>query len=327
MTDYGREPKLLLSGAPTRHASIVISFSVIIAAYQAENTLQDALKSVASQSVSDWECIIVDDGSTDRTTTIAKDWCSIDTRFSLIVLPSNEGPSAARNRGLSVARGEWIAILDADDSYESNRLYKLREAAERLRVAVIFDNQWLWAPSDRTRRRWLDLRDDDLRRYSLNRFLYQVSGFSGCHWGSAQPMFRRDAVESRNARYDTRFSFGEDVLFFAQLISIAGSFGVCGYPGYAYRLPTVGAHNLSLTVDDQGCRTTEELLSNLRTQLSQSGRLWLHLRSLHFGLTEWRVRLTQARLDRKYTEIFLLVFRTPKAWLWLALRIVRTIYR
>lgn len=305
----------------------MIGFSVIIAAYQAETTLHEALKSVANQSVSDWECIIIDDGSTDRTTSIAEYWCGIDTRFILIRSGSNAGPSAARNRGLNAARGEWISILDADDSYEPDRLYILREAAEELDVAVIFDNQWLWTPPDRTRRRWLDLRDDELRRYGLDRFLYQVSGFSRCHWGSAQPMFRRKSIEKRNVHYDERFTFGEDVLFFAQLIMITRSFGVCGYPGYAYRLPTVGARNLSLTVDEQGRLTAKELLSNLRAELSVWGRLWLHLRSIHFELTDWRSRLSEARRRGNYTEIFLLVLGTPKAWLWLVLRVVRTIGR
>lgn len=303
----------------------MVGFSVIIAAYQAETTLQDALESVANQSVADWECIIIDDGSTDRTASIAEHWCSLDTRFILIRSASNEGPSAARNLGLDAAQGEWISILDADDCYETNRLYKLRKAAEKLDVDVIFDNQWLWTPAGRVRKRWLELGDDDLRQHGLDRFLYQVSGFSARHWGAAKPMFRRQPFESKKICYDIRFTFGEDVLFFVQLINITGSFGVCGYPGYVYRLPSVHGGNLSLIVTDQGQLIAKELLVTLGRELTLSGRICLHLRFMHFELIEWQTRLREAIQYKNYTASFLMVITKPKAWLWLALRGARKI--
>lgn len=95
--------------------------SVIIPAFNAQSTLRETLKSAGGQSWQHLEIIIVDDGSTDRTEQIASDFCARDERARLISQP-NGGESAARNRAISEARGEWIAPLDADDLWHPEKL-------------------------------------------------------------------------------------------------------------------------------------------------------------------------------------------------------------
>ncbi len=91
--------------------------SVIIPCYNHGRYLPDALDSVLAQTHTDWEAIVVDDGSTDDTQSVAQGYVERDTRVQYVYQP-NAGLSAARNAGIGVARGDYLAFLDADDSWE-----------------------------------------------------------------------------------------------------------------------------------------------------------------------------------------------------------------
>jgi glycosyltransferase involved in cell wall biosynthesis len=95
--------------------------SVIIPAYNAMPYLPEALESVLRQTFSDFEVIIIDDGSTDRTV----EWTSklTDPRVK-VILQDNHGSARARNQGIAIANGEYIALLDADDIWEPTKLEK-----------------------------------------------------------------------------------------------------------------------------------------------------------------------------------------------------------
>ncbi len=100
------EPRVFIDLAP--------KVSVIIPCYNQAQYLPEALRSVSDQSYSNWECIIVNDGSPDDTETVALEWCEKDSRFHYLK-KENGGLSSARNAALSIAKGEWIQFLDADD--------------------------------------------------------------------------------------------------------------------------------------------------------------------------------------------------------------------
>lgn len=99
-------------------------FSVIIPVYNCSQYINNALTSVINQTFKDWEIIIIDDGSKDDSLHIAKEW---ERENSQIVVLShknnvNRGVSASRNLGIKYAKGEWIALLDADDVWLNNKL-------------------------------------------------------------------------------------------------------------------------------------------------------------------------------------------------------------
>jgi len=102
--------------------------SVIIPAYNAQAYLRECLESVLAQSFSDWEAIIVDDGSTDSTREIAAGFTVRDSRFRLVSTP-NGGLSSARNTGIAEARGQWFTYLDSDDTLYPDALARLMAAA------------------------------------------------------------------------------------------------------------------------------------------------------------------------------------------------------
>lgn len=98
-----------------------VEVSVIIPCFNQAHFLPEALASVFEQTLESWECIIVNDGSTDETEEIAKRWCEKDPRFKYLSTENN-GLSSARNLGLREAYGKWIQFLDADDYLEKDKL-------------------------------------------------------------------------------------------------------------------------------------------------------------------------------------------------------------
>ena len=95
--------------------------SIIIPCYNQGIFLAQTLESVLNQVHKDWECIIVNDGSTDNSAEIANIWCEKDNRFKLINKP-NGGLSSARNAGLDHAAGNWIQFLDSDDILSEKKI-------------------------------------------------------------------------------------------------------------------------------------------------------------------------------------------------------------
>jgi glycosyltransferase involved in cell wall biosynthesis len=92
--------------------------SIIVPCFNQAEYLDECLESVLSQTFQDWECIIVNDGSTDNTSEISKNWLKKDNRFKYI-FQENAGLSATRNKGIENAIGEFILPLDADDKISS----------------------------------------------------------------------------------------------------------------------------------------------------------------------------------------------------------------
>ena len=98
--------------------------SVIMPAYNAEKYIEEAVSSVLSQTYKNWELLILDDCSSDCTAEIAEYFASLDTRIRLLRNPQNMGVAKTRNRGFDIAKGEWIALLDSDDVWHSDKLEK-----------------------------------------------------------------------------------------------------------------------------------------------------------------------------------------------------------
>ena len=97
-----------------------MTFSIVIAAYNASSTIRAALQSCLSQTLSACEIIVVDDASTDNTTQIVRDFSPI---VKLISVTENKGVSAARNAGWGAATGDYVAFLDSDDSWHPEKLF------------------------------------------------------------------------------------------------------------------------------------------------------------------------------------------------------------
>lgn len=98
--------------------------SVLVPVYNAENYLKELMEQVRQQTLANWEMIIVNDGSTDKSSEICEQLASLDARIR-VIHQSNQGVSATRNKLLQKARGAYLAFIDADDRFDKHFLEKL----------------------------------------------------------------------------------------------------------------------------------------------------------------------------------------------------------
>lgn len=123
--------------------------SVIVPAYNVASHIREALLSLQAQDYRDFEAVIVDDGSTDKTLEIIRTFCDTDSRFRWVT-QANAGVSAARNRGLDLATGEFVMFLDGDDEYPLHALDRLLARADEFDADQVigdyevFDNTHSW---------------------------------------------------------------------------------------------------------------------------------------------------------------------------------------
>ena len=110
--------------------------TVLMSCFNAERWLALAITSVLEQTLQDFEFIVIDDGSVDNTLAIIRRYAAIDSRIVVLSKP-NSGLADSLNKGIMLARGDWIARIDADDVCESNRLEKQFERA-RLNNDLVF---------------------------------------------------------------------------------------------------------------------------------------------------------------------------------------------
>ena len=114
--------------------------SIVMACYNAESFVKDAIQSCRSQSYKDWELIVVDDCSTDSSVDVVRSTIQMDNRIRLIESKQNGGPAAARNTAIAKATGRFIAFLDADDLWLPDKL--------RTQIGFMKDNQVVFSYSD-----------------------------------------------------------------------------------------------------------------------------------------------------------------------------------
>jgi glycosyltransferase involved in cell wall biosynthesis len=171
--------------------------SVIIPAFNAERYLEAAIESVQAQTVHPSEIIVVDDGSTDRTAKIAE-------QFGLPVIchrQAHGGIAAMRNFGVSVARGNWLAFLDADDLWTPEKLERQLAAAENDRAPeIIFGGVRQFVSPELSR-------EDQLRLAT------PLAVSAAPHAGT---MLARRAVFSRVGPFDETLKLGEFIDWFAR---------------------------------------------------------------------------------------------------------------
>ena len=112
--------------------------SVIMPAYNAERFIEEAIRSVITQTVTDWELLVLDDGSTDDTAQIARKLAEEDSRIRFLPNKSNMGVARTRNRGFDLCRGQYVALLDSDDIWLPEKLEKQLVLAQTTGADVVY---------------------------------------------------------------------------------------------------------------------------------------------------------------------------------------------
>ncbi len=210
-----------------------MKFSFCIPVYNGEGHLEAAIRRLQSQEFSDWEAVVVDDGSTDGTPALADAIAAADSRVRTVHQP-NAGVAAARNRALDEARGDWIAWLDADDAYVDGALSRMAGLVDSHPGCNCLHFPYLEArpggePSRRVDAAHASADGNEMCGAAAFDLLYANRETAGINWQPWRHVYRRDSLP--------RFRAGkihEDVDVLP--LHLAGLDRVCivGEPFYVY---------------------------------------------------------------------------------------------
>lgn len=214
--------------------------SIIIPAYNEENFLEETLKSVYSQTYENWECLIIDDGSKDKTAEISKSWCSKYTRFQYIY-KENGGVSSARNLGIEKCKGEFICFVDADDWIEENYIKDYlthysnettlliqdfyKDIAGNVELSQNYKNEILLLPENMVE--------------FLSNYLY-TQGFP------VNKFYSSYIIKTNGLKFKEHLSFCEDELFYFEYLRYIAAIQFLPNANYHYR---INADSLSNSKD------------------------------------------------------------------------------
>lgn len=219
----------------------MIRVSVLIPAFNAADTIAETLASVRLQTLSAIEIIVIDDASTDGTAALVAAAAATDERIVLLRQLVNGGPSAARNRGIAAARGDWLALLDADDSYLPDRLHSLVALAEAHGADLCSDNlllcpetlaapgQLMIPPAVLAEPRPLQLPEFIGRNVADRRY-------PDMNFGFLKPLMRRAFVVQHGIAYNEAVRFAEDFAIYVDCFRAGAVWWMSPAAGYRYRL-------------------------------------------------------------------------------------------
>ncbi|GAB1582715.1 glycosyltransferase family 2 protein [Phyllobacterium phragmitis] len=210
--------------------------SFIIAAYNAEDTIGRAVESALAQQGVSVEVIVADDRSTDRTAAIARSYPA--GRVHVVTLAKNGGPGAARNAALGLAKGRWIAVLDADDAVFPDRMARMIARGEKAGAQAVVDNIEVVREGEaRGEPMFPPGRLEKIVEITLADFIGSNLVFkSTFNFGYMKPIFMRDFIEKHGLRYDEGLRIGEDYIFLASVLARGGKLVVEPGAGYAYHI-------------------------------------------------------------------------------------------
>ncbi len=249
--------------------------SFIIPVYGVEKYLQECLDSILYQTLQDWECILIDDGSPDKSGEICDSYAKNDKRFR-VIHKKNAGVSSARNDGIDIAKGEWAYFVDSDDWLELDAAEKLLDAAESNDVDCVMSYcEEVYPDGKRARsalfskqfiaRRRCDI--EDIQKY----IMYQtyspyyteetVRGFAA-PWGK---FVKLSILKVNEVRFDPYLKgIFDDGLYSLYLLDYCSSVMYFDYKSYNYRIVasslTHAFKSDAMEIQKRGYKRIEEFL-------------------------------------------------------------------
>lgn len=207
---------------------MIPQFSIIIPLFNAEAYITQCLESIRNQTYKEFEVWIIDDGSTDHSASVVQDFLS-DERFHYYY-QENRGVSAARNQGISKAKGAYIAFIDSDDFIDEDYLELFAQAIHQKEYDVICTGY----------KTTLGQRVQDFygKDYTQIGFLKQVlAGTGGVVWGK---VYKKQLIIDYSVRFSERYNMREDLLFNLIFSNFVQDVFVINAYNYNYRLLEVG---------------------------------------------------------------------------------------
>lgn len=208
--------------------------SVIVPVYNVERYLPCCIDSILAQTFTDFELLLIDDGSTDNSGKICDDYSTKDTRIR-VFHKKNGGVSSARNVGLDNVQGEWVAFVDSDDTLDVNFLqYSLIDIPDF--VDIVFLS---WVKKENGKIVFKKVLPDVVYDHSnLHKAFSDTDIVSmGVPWGR---IYKMDAILKYNLRFDINLPISEDRLFFYEYIIHSRGILLRSHIGYSFRVTNQG---------------------------------------------------------------------------------------
>lgn len=190
--------------------------SIIVPVYNTEKYLHRCVDSILAQTYTDFELLLIDDGSSDNSGHICDEYALKDIRVR-VYHQDNGGVSCARNLGLDNAKGDWITFIDSDDWIENEYLFRFRAETD-LSLQGYSSNDHI-----------AKYRDTIVGNNPGAEYLYRKYVF-----GPYCKLFRKDIIRDKEIRFDSNISCGEDILFLMEYMVHAKNMDVSSYVGYHY---------------------------------------------------------------------------------------------
>lgn len=182
--------------------------SVIIPVYNGEKSISISLDSLLEQTYSNFEVVIIDDGSKDGTRDVVEKYNAIDSRFKYIYQP-NSGVSVARNNGMKVSQGEYVCFLDSDDFYENSFIEKMLNEIQKESADVCYCGYSIVSPRGKTKKLTRFKSGYILLEYILGKVSIHTTGW----------MIRKNFITEFNINFLEGISWGEDFEFFCEVLA------------------------------------------------------------------------------------------------------------
>jgi glycosyltransferase involved in cell wall biosynthesis len=209
------------------------AISVIVPALNVEAYIGQAVRSVLEQTFQDFEIIIVDDGSTDGTRDVIRQFK--DSRIKLLIHERNRGVCEARNTGIKVARGIWIAPLDGDDAWRKDRLESLINVAEdHPRAFIGSDVLFCLSGKNDELKPWKTLFED--RRLNPGPIFYPSASDLIRFGLDVKPIFPRELIMEKSLAFDQKYWGHDWMIFLLKLMNDGLKFIIINDASYLYRL-------------------------------------------------------------------------------------------
>lgn len=208
--------------------------SVIVPIYNVERYLPYCIDSILAQTFTDFELLLINDGSKDSSGKICDDYAKKDSRIR-VFHKKNGGVSSARNVGLDNAQGEWVAFVDSDDTLDANFLhYSLLDIPNF--VDIVFLS---WAKQENGKTIYEKILPDVVYDHSNLHKAFSDTGIvsMGVPWGR---IYKMDAILKYNLRFDIDLPISEDRLFFYEYIIHSRGILLRSHMGYFFRVTNQG---------------------------------------------------------------------------------------
>ena len=205
--------------APKPSRDLAASVAVIIPTFNSALCIERALKSVFDQTTPVSKIIIIDDCSTDDTIEVVQRFAQGCLSLTVIKLNINQGPSAARNIGIRSADTDWVALLDADDAWKSDRIEFLLSLAQKHAADFVADNQIFYdlAAGQEVpggfQVTW-DYQIVDVETLFQN----DIIEITPLVYSNLKPMMRTAFLKEKNISYNESLRSGEDFFLYAEMI-------------------------------------------------------------------------------------------------------------